>query len=201
MAKLILTQTGKEDTDLLLEKDRVTLGRRDDNDIMLDDSTVSGLHAIITLDADGNYVVADQNSTNGSTVNGKKIGSVQLNSGDILMLGQLRLIFSQSSSVGSDATMVMAPGTDLGRMAAVKYLSGPSTGQVKVLDKKGALSLGTKGTCRAQISRFGEDCYITYLGGAQLPVVNGKKIGIDKYRLSNKDVVDVGPDKVEMLVE
>ncbi|MDH5360496.1 MAG: FHA domain-containing protein [Gammaproteobacteria bacterium] len=200
MAKLILTQTGKADTDLLLEKDRVTLGRREDNDIVLDDGTVSGLHAIITVDGEGNYTIADQNSTNGSTVNGEKIGTVQLNSGDIVMLGQLRLIFSHSSSVGSDSTMVMSPGTDLGRMAAVKYLSGPSTGQVKVLDK-GALSIGTKGTCKAQISRFGEDCYVTYVGGSQLPVVNGKKIGIDKFLLSNKDVVEVGPDKVEMLIE
>lgn len=200
MAKLILTQTGKADTDLLLEKDRVTLGRREDNDIVLDDGTVSGLHAIIIVDGEGNYTIADQNSTNGSTVNGEKIGTVQLNSGDIVMLGQLRLIFSHSSSVGSDSTMVMSPGTDLGRMAAVKYLSGPSTGQVKVLDK-GALSIGTKGTCKAQISRFGEDCYVTYVGGSQLPVVNGKKIGIDKFLLSNKDVVEVGPDKVEMLIE
>lgn len=200
MAKLILTQTGKPDTDLLLEKDRVTLGRRDDNDIALDDGTVSGLHAVMTMDAEGNYTVEDQNSTNGSTLNGEKLGSAQLNSGDILMLGQVRLIYSQSSSVGSDATMVMTPGTDLGRMAAVKFLSGPSAGQVKVIDK-GALSLGTKGTCKAQISRFGEDCYITYTGGAQLPVVNGKKIGIDKYLLNNKDVVEVGPDKLEMLVE
>lgn len=200
MAKLIMTQSGKADVDLLLEKDRVTLGRREDNDIVLDDSTVSGLHAIITVDGDGNYTVADQNSTNGSTLNGEKLGSAQLNSGDILMLGQLRLIFSHSSSVGSDSTMVMAPGTDLGRMAAVKYLSGPSSGQVKVLDK-GALSIGTKGTCKAQISRFGEDCYVTYVGGSQLPVVNGKKIGIDKVLLNNKDVVEVGPDKVEMLIE
>ena len=200
MAKLILTQTGKADTDLLLEKDRVTLGRREDNDIVLDDGTVSGLHAIIIVDGEGNYTIADQNSTNGSTVNGEKIGTVQLNSGDIVMLGQLRLIFSHSSSVGSDSTMVMSPGTDLGRMAAVKYLSGPSTGQVKVLDK-GALSIGTKGTCKAQISRFGEDCYVTYVGGSQLPVVNGKKIGIDKFLLCNKDVVEVGPDKVEMLIE
>lgn len=200
MAKLILTQTGMADTDLLLDKERVTLGRRDDNDIVLDDGTVSGLHAVITADAEGNYTVTDQNSTNGSTLNSEKLGSAQLNSGDILMLGQVRLIFSQSSSVGSDATMVMAPGTDLGRMAAVKYLSGPSVGQVKVIDK-GALGLGTKGTCKAQISRFGEDCYITYTGGAQLPMVNGKKIGIDKFLLSNKDVVEVGPDKIEMLVE
>lgn len=200
MAKLILTQTGKADTDLLLDKERVTLGRRDDNDIVLDDGTVSGLHAVITADAEGNYTVTDQNSTNGSSLNGEKLGSAQLNSGDILMLGQVRLIFSQSSSVGSDATMVMAPGTDLGRMAAVKYLSGPSVGQVQVIDK-GALGLGTKGTCKAQISRFGEDCYITYTGGAQLPMVNGKKIGIDKFLLSNKDVVEVGPDKIEMLVE
>jgi len=200
MAKLILTQAGKADTDLLLEQDRVTLGRRDDNTIVLDEGTVSGLHAIITRDADGNYTIEDQKSTNGSTVNGEKIGSVQLNSGDIIMLGQLRLIFSQSSSVGSDSTMILTPGTDLGRMIAVKYLSGPNTGQVKVLDK-GALSLGTKGTCRAQISRFGEDGYVTYVGGSQLPVVNGKKIGIDKYLLCNKDVVEVGPDKVEVLVE
>jgi pSer/pThr/pTyr-binding forkhead associated (FHA) protein len=202
MAKLILSQSGKPDQDLLLEKDRVTLGRKPDNDIPLSDGTVSGNHAVITKQADGSYEVEDQNSTNGTFINGERVTKQALNSGDILQLGQLRMMFSQASSGGGDSTMVISPGMlTNGRMIAVKYLSGPNAGQVKVLDDKKSVRVGTRGTTMAEVGRFGDDCYITYTGGAHLPMVNGKKIGIEKTLLNSKDVVDVGPDKLEILVE
>ncbi|MBD3670765.1 MAG: FHA domain-containing protein [Gammaproteobacteria bacterium] len=202
MAKLILSQAGKPDKDILLEKDRTTLGRRPDNDIPLQEGTVSGAHAVITKLADDSFEVEDQNSTNGTFVNGQRITKQALNSGDILQLGQLRMIFSQSSSVGSDSTMVLSPGSLAGgRMVAVKFMSGPNSGQVKMLDGKTAVRVGTRGTSMAEVSRFGDDCYITYTGGAQLPKVNGKKIGIEKTLLNSRDVVEVGPDKLEVLVE
>jgi hypothetical protein len=202
MAKLILSQSGKPDEDLLLEKDRVSLGRKPENDIPLQDGTVSGMHAVISKLEDGSYEVEDQNSTNGTFINGERITKKALTSGDILQLGQLRMIFSQSSSVGGDSTMVISPGMlKNGRMIAVKFLSGPNAGQVKVLDGKNGIRIGTRGTSMAEVSRFGDDCYITYTGGAHLPMVNGKKIGIEKTLLNSKDVVDVGPDKLEILVE
>lgn len=202
MAKLILSEFGKPDKDMPLEKSRVYLGRKPENDIALPDSTVSGRHAIIHKLADGSYEVEDLNSTNGTFVNGERIGKHALRSGDVLQLGKLRLMFSQSSNAGGDSTIVISPGMlDTGRMVAVKFLNGPNLGQVKVLDDKKCVRIGTRGTSMAEIGRFGDDCYITYTGGAHLPMVNGKKIGIEKTLLKSKDVVDVGPDKLEILVQ
>ena len=65
----------------------LTLGRDATCDIVLDDPKVSRLHG--TLAREDNVVVfKDNNSTNGSLLNGKKVtGSVSLQLGDLLRLG------------------------------------------------------------------------------------------------------------------
>jgi hypothetical protein len=52
--------------------DRLRLGRATDNDLVLRLSGVSRYHAVISRQADG-YTIADQNSANGTTVNGQRI--------------------------------------------------------------------------------------------------------------------------------
>ncbi|MBD3610318.1 MAG: FHA domain-containing protein [Gammaproteobacteria bacterium] len=207
MAKLILNQVGKEDEEFLLDKDQMTVGRNPDNDIVLVDGTVSGNHALLIrrqdISAPGGEVFSleDKNSTNGTFVNGERITSQKMSSGDIVQFGKLRLMFSQTAITANDSTMIMTQGmiTD-GRMIAVKFLTGVNMGQIKVVDKEG-IRIGTKGTGIAEIARRGDDCYITYVGGAFLPKVNERKIGIEKHLLSSKDVVEVGPDKLEILVQ
>ena len=55
-----------------LDEGRITVGREDANTIVLDDAGVSGYHAEIQCDSGGVYVV-DLGSTNGTTVNGKRL--------------------------------------------------------------------------------------------------------------------------------
>ena len=55
-----------------LDEGRITVGREDANTIVLDDDGVSGYHAEIQCDYGGVYVV-DLGSTNGTTVNGKRL--------------------------------------------------------------------------------------------------------------------------------
>ena len=72
---------------------RVTIGRDTANDIVLDDSTVSGEHAFIKIDKD-KYTIGDALSTNGTILNGKKITSHRkLSDGDRIILGDTELEF------------------------------------------------------------------------------------------------------------
>jgi hypothetical protein len=69
------------------------IGRSRDCDIVLGDNNVSRRHAEV-VPTEGGWAVNDLGSTNGVLVNGRRIdGSVALNSGDRIELGQSRLRF------------------------------------------------------------------------------------------------------------
>jgi len=99
MAKLILTHDGVNLRDYLLNKDRLTLGRKPDNDIQLDDGAISSHHAIIDrvesayLDDHFDFYIEDLNSTNGTTVNKVGIERHLLKQGDVIQVGKHKLIF------------------------------------------------------------------------------------------------------------
>jgi len=64
----------------------VSIGRSDDNDIHLKDSTVSSQHAKIVTYFEASYI-EDLDSTNGTFVNGKKVQKHILNPGDVISVG------------------------------------------------------------------------------------------------------------------
>jgi predicted component of type VI protein secretion system len=77
--------------DLLPLEHYTTVGRRDDNSMMLDDSFVSGAHAEIVFDQ-GTWWVIDLGSTNGTFVNRAPVRArTRLNQGDIVQFGRIAL--------------------------------------------------------------------------------------------------------------
>ncbi len=65
----------------------ITIGRKEDNSVVLNDQHVSGNHAILSIRNEA-LVLEDLNSTNGTLVNGKKIsGRVRLNINDEIRIG------------------------------------------------------------------------------------------------------------------
>jgi hypothetical protein len=72
--------------------DRLTVGRRPDSDIFLDDITVSRDHAIIVRRG-GDYYLDDHGSLNGTYVNRERIESHHLTDGDELQIGKYKLAF------------------------------------------------------------------------------------------------------------
>ncbi len=68
------------------------LGRHDSCDVVLSDPSVSRRHARLVF-RDGNWVLQDLHSTNGTLVNGVRVGRCTLRPGDRLALGdeQLRI--------------------------------------------------------------------------------------------------------------
>lgn len=76
-------------------RDRITIGRTANNDIVLDDSSVSRFHAWIEVQ-EGAYVVVDAGSRNGSVVGGRKISAktrVTLANATTVRIGSLQLTY------------------------------------------------------------------------------------------------------------
>jgi len=101
MPKLTLRYNGVTIKEFELSGSRITIGRRSDNHIQLDDPAVSGIHAILSLQPDpyldGQYkvTVVDFNSTNGVFVNGEKINQHAIQAGDVIRIGHHELQFDE----------------------------------------------------------------------------------------------------------
>jgi predicted component of type VI protein secretion system len=78
---------------LLLEGDRLTVGSAPDNDIVIDDTSVSRVHAIVQQ-LSGRWFIEDCGSRNGTTVKQRRLTAmVALESGNDVTLGRARLRF------------------------------------------------------------------------------------------------------------
>lgn len=80
------------DQRFVLKSGKTTIGRGDDNDIILPDGSVSAQHAWILHEDDG-YRVMNMLSTNGIFVNGSKAHDAPLADGDRLRLGRAEFVF------------------------------------------------------------------------------------------------------------
>lgn len=76
----------------------LTIGRREDLALVLDDPHVSRLHAQIRL-VQGRYVIFDLESRAGTYVNGQRVTQYALRAGDVISLAGVQLVFGQEDSV------------------------------------------------------------------------------------------------------
>lgn len=75
-----------------LRAGRQTIGRRDDNDIVVNEPSVSSAHAWI-INQQGHYVVMNTLSTNGTFVNDKRVHEASIKHGDRVRFGQVEFVF------------------------------------------------------------------------------------------------------------
>jgi hypothetical protein len=90
-SRLVLV-TAEGETSFALTRDAYTIGRHRNNDIVISDPKVSSFHARLDRSVDG-YVLVDLKSRNGSYVNGKRIETGLLNTGDEVRMGTARLAY------------------------------------------------------------------------------------------------------------
>lgn len=86
-----------------LQKEITSLGRKLDNDLVLQDALVSRYHAEIKYE-DGKFTLYDLDSTSGTFLNNKKIKKSILYSGDLILLANIPIMFiDESGSLESAA--------------------------------------------------------------------------------------------------
>ncbi|RMF96697.1 MAG: FHA domain-containing protein [Gammaproteobacteria bacterium] len=97
MARLILSLDGQQLAEYNMSKERYTIGRLPDNDVRIDNPTVSGHHSLIINILNDSFL-EDLNSTNGTYVNGKLIKKHALQHGDVITVGRHQLRFVDSDA-------------------------------------------------------------------------------------------------------
>src|SRR5215471_7897976 len=95
MAKLRFKTPGFEERAVELRLGKNRLGRAADNDVHIEDLTVSGTHCEILLGC-GDLSVRDCGSTNGTFVDGTPIQNAVLLPGQILRLGDVELLVADT---------------------------------------------------------------------------------------------------------
>ena len=92
MGKLVLFLKDASPVEIPLSKERVTIGRRPDNDVCLPYPAVSGEHAaVVTILADS--FLEDLGSTNGTLVNGRPVAKHFLRDRDQIDIGRHLLVY------------------------------------------------------------------------------------------------------------
>ncbi len=147
-AKLILSMDGVVLQEYALNKERMTIGRKAHNDIVIDNLAVSGEHAaIVTIQNDS--FLEDLDSTNGVTVNGMATKKHFLQNNDVVEIGKYKLKYlndqpTQTTAADFERTMVLrAPpkqaaktpdlgvmtNTQVGIQTTARAAQGDSTGK------------------------------------------------------------------------
>ncbi|MBK1672358.1 hypothetical protein CKO35_03395 [Ectothiorhodospira shaposhnikovii] len=114
MSRLCLSCGDTPIGDYPLGQKTLTIGRRPDNDIRLNNLAVSGYHAqVISLLNDA--LVEDLGSTNGTVVNGVRVRKRVLQEGDTIVIGTYQIRFTQLNTPRddpntSDETLILPSG-------------------------------------------------------------------------------------------
>ena len=112
MAKLVLSFNGEPLSEYDLDQETVTIGRKADNDIQIDNLAVSGKHAKILTILDDSFI-EDLESTNGTFINGEKINKHALRNGEVIAIGKHELAFiNAAAGAGTgnfERTMIIRP--------------------------------------------------------------------------------------------
>ncbi|MEA3410405.1 MAG: FHA domain-containing protein [Pseudomonadota bacterium] len=220
MAKLIVTSKGNLVGEFPLGRECITVGRKSDNDIHIENPSISGYHAQVITILNESFI-EDLNSTNGTFVNSRMVRKHALHNGDVISLGQHKLeyvneltakdaaqVVDRTMVIGGDAkvaakqrmTATQAKAQELAN-ARVRITSGSNEGKELLLTKP-VTTLGQPGVVVAAISRKDDGFYIMLVEGddeQKHPQVNGETIDQDARLLNPGDNINIGGIRMRFL--
>jgi hypothetical protein len=111
----------------VLKDETITIGRMKGNTIVIEDSSISLMHARIAR-KNGDFLLKDLNSTNGTSVNGQPIGEVRLRDLDRVQFAEITCQFIGDASVSAEQPTQTAPAPiPISQPAVVQPLASPNT--------------------------------------------------------------------------
>jgi pSer/pThr/pTyr-binding forkhead associated (FHA) protein len=217
-ATLLVKLHGKGARHIELTHETLTIGRKADNTLAIEDPAVSGHHARI-VKVQAVFFLEDLKSTNGTAINGQPITRHQLRDADVITIGQHRLIFQENAAASTAAT---APFVDLDRTTVLRAtdrtpdgptltakvlivagktdrLEYPLTKQVNVIGSQDGAVIRLTGwfapKSAATIARRGHSYSISPSQGAKSLRVNGTDV-VGQQDLKDGDQIEVAGVKL-----
>jgi hypothetical protein len=205
MPQLIATVEGVEVRHVYLTKDRTTLGRKADNDIVLENPAVSSRHCVFELEGLADVYVQDAGSTNGTFVNNRRIRQRhKLEDEDVIAVAGFRIRYlanSGDSGFGATALMTLGGASQLPppAHASFRVLTGSSAG-LEVPVVKAVSTFGKPGVAVIAVSHRRTGFFAAHLAGEQVPQLNGQPLGPDPVLLAHDDVLDLAGTKMQFVL-
>lgn len=218
-SKLILTLDGEIVNEYPVTGDSITIGRKYENDVQLNDLTVSGRHALVTSAEPDQIFVEDLGSTNGTLVNGNHIKKASIIYGDIIQVGHHQFTLLNDGGGKFEPTMFIKAEMDETQMvlpewesriedmkgqplAGLRTLNGPLARTVMELSKPFS-TVGFQGKKLALISRGLEGYTINQIINTESrrntdnPTLNGEPLSVSPIDLKPEDVLNIAGFEVE----
>jgi pSer/pThr/pTyr-binding forkhead associated (FHA) protein len=212
-ATLLVKLHGQGSRHLELTHETLTIGRKADNTLVIEDAAVSAHHARI-VKVQAVFFLEDLMSTNGTTINGRPITRHQLHDADVIAIGQHRLVFQENAAA---STAAPTPFVDLDRTTVLRGTNrtpdGPTltvkvlvmggktdraeyllTKQVNVIGSQDGAVIRLTGwfapKSAATIARRGHNYSISPSKGAKSLLVNGTDV-VGHQELKDGDQIEV----------
>lgn len=204
MAKLVISLNGMSLREYELDKVRITIGRNSDNDIVLNESVVSGEHTAISQEG-GAVTIVDLDSTNGTYVNDRLLVEKKpLKHNDVISIGSHDLLFVDEAVQDFAATVVMHPPAEEEKAlgpAALKIANGKRNGTVMPLVKE-RTALGKPGEQVAVIIKVEGAYLLQPVAVGDKPIttkLNGALLDDNARSLSFGDMIEIAGIKLEFI--
>jgi pSer/pThr/pTyr-binding forkhead associated (FHA) protein len=181
MPKLLLKFNAAVIKEVPFDKPALTVGRKPDNDIVIDNPAVSGHHCRLSVQG-GTCFVEDLDSTNGTFVNEKRVKKSGLHHNDVVGVAKHALVFLEDRPAQTvpapapeepakkDGTMVMDP-EQQAQMLAASAAAKPGASQV------GWLRILRGAVDKAEYELSGMSTYIGKSDRVQIPIKGGGLFG------------------------
>ena len=184
--KLVLSTAHRLLRRIAIDRPRLTIGRRPYNDVMLDDLTVSGEHAVLHTE-NGESTIHDLHSRNGTLVNGVPVSQRTLIDGDRIEIGIYRLHYVHERA---PVEALEPPAMDPDTLARLVMLAGPQAGSTVRLERP-IVSVSNGSGQVAVIAWRRAGFVLTHLEGPTYPLVNGEPIGLVAHPLKQDDLIEL----------
>ena len=203
IAKVVVSIDGAVVQEVEFTKDRITIGRRPYNDVVLDNPAISGEHAVI-VKSYNDCILEDLGSTNGTYVNGQPVKKHFLQNHDVIELMKYRIQFFDAKHAGSHGNSALPLSDDeealqaelTAQPAALKVLNGSSSG-IELALVRDITTLGRTGRQLAAVVRKPEGYFIQHIEGASSPLINDHPIGTEQFPLMDGDVINLSGTHVQ----